>query len=247
MLIDLNGKVIVITGASKGIGRELAKTFAKNRAKVVINYLHSEREAKELLEEINDYNKECIAIKADVTKYADVLNMYHLIWKEYGTVDVLINNAGRCNDNLIQFMSEEQWKNIIDVNLTGAFYCSKVFLKGMVKQKKGKIINISSLKGQEGCEGQTNYAVSKGGMIGLTKSLAKENGKFNILVNAVCPGFIITDLNRYSCDKIITASDKSIISIEHNLNDLINFLVLFCSDKIKGISGRVFNLDSRIK
>lgn len=246
MIVDVSAKIIVITGSSKGIGRELIKAFAKENAKVVINYFHSENEANALYDEILSYNTNCILVKADVTKLEGVSYLYHETIKAFDRVDVLINNAGICDDNLIQMMPLEQWQKVIDVNLTGAYLCSREFSKIMIKQKSGKIINISSLKGQDGHAGQVNYSASKAGLIGLTKSLAKEFGKYNIAVNVVCPGFIVTDLNRHYMIKKRTAESKSLLNYKSALEDLISFLLLISSNKIEGISGRVFNLDSRI-
>jgi len=247
MIIDISNKVVVVTGSSRGIGKELIKAFAKEQAKVVINYLHSEEAAILLYNEILQYNPNCIKVKADVTNQADVLKLYHETISSFDKVDVLINNAGICDDNPIQLMPEDQWKKVLDVNLTGAYLCSRAFSKAMIKQKNGKIINVSSLKGQEGCEGQINYSASKAGLIGFTKALAKELGKFNIAVNALCPGFVITDLNRHNEEKKKIAEIRSLLSIENTHADLMNFLLYMSSDKFTSISGRVFNLDSRIK
>ncbi len=246
MIVDISNKVIVITGASKGIGNELAKKFAKENAKVIINYFHSEDKAIELHNEILKINPNCIRVKADVTQQSDVLRLYNEVITAFGKVDILINNAGICEDNPIQLMTELQWRRIIDVNLTGTFLCSRAFSKAMVHQKYGKIINIASLKGQEGCEGQINYSASKAGVIGFTKALAKELGKFNISVNAVCPGFIVTDLNRHNKNKRDMAIDKSLLSIDFALEDLINFLIFMSSNMFNGVSGQIYNLDSRI-
>lgn len=234
-------------GSSRGIGRELARTFARENAKVVINYIHNEKSANELMSEIMMYNKNCISVRADISKKEDVLLLYKKTCEAFGKVDILINNAGICDDNLLHFMSEEQWYRTIDINLSGTFLCSKIFSKAMIKQKEGKIFNIASLKGVIGCEGQTNYTASKAGMIGFTKALAKEVGVFNLSINAICPGFIITDLNRHNKEKIRTAQEKSVLSVDYALADLLNFMVLLCSDSIRGVSGQVFNLDSRIK
>lgn len=247
MIIDISNKVVVVTGSSKGIGKELIKAFAKEQAKVVINYLYSEAAAIKLYNEILQYNPNCIKIKADVTNQNDVSKLYHETMSSFGKVDVLINNAGICDDNLIQLMPEDQWKKVLDVNLTGAYLCSREFSKVMIQQKGGKIINISSLKGQEGCAGQVNYSASKAGLIGFTKALAKELGKFNIAVNAVCPGFVVTDLNRHNEEKKTIAENRSLLSIENVLSDMLNYLVYMSSDKFVGVSGRTFNLDSRIK
>lgn len=247
MKVDVSNKVIVITGSSRGIGKELAKAFAKEQSKVVINYLHSENEALQLYDEILVYNPNCIKVKADVTKQEDVLKLYYETISAFKKVDVLINNAGICLDNPIQLMDEKQWRMVLDVNLTGAYLCSRAFSKAMIYQQNGKIINIASLKGQEGSEGQVNYCASKAGLIGFTKSLAKELGKFNISVNAVCPGFIVTDLNRHNEKKQIAAEQRSVLKMHSILDDLLNFIIYISSDKFTGVSGRVFNLDSRIK
>lgn len=245
MIVDVSNKVVVVSGSSKGIGSELARAFAKERSKVAINYYHSEEKARQLFNEILEYNQNCMLIKADVTNPSDVSNMYHEVVSNYGCVDVLINNAGVCDDNLIQMMPLDQWQKVIDVNLTGTFLCCREFSKIMIKQKSGKIINIASLKGQEGSAGQVNYTASKAGVIALTKSLAKELGQYNIAVNTVCPGFIVTDLNRHDEKKKEVAKSRSLLAIDNTLDDLINYLLFISSDRIMSISGRVFNLDSR--
>lgn len=242
----MTNKVVVITGSSRGIGSELAKAFAKEKSKVVINYFNSEDKAQKLFREISKYNQDCMLIKADVTNPSDVSKMYHEVVNKYGCVDVLINNVGVCDDNLIQMMSFEQWQKVIDVNLTGTFLCCREFSKIMIKQKFGKILNMASLKGQEGSAGQVNYAVSKAGIISFTKSLAKELGQYNIAVNAVCPGFIVTDLNRHDEYKKEIAGNKSILPINYALYDVMNFIIYTSSNLFMGISGRVFNLDSRL-
>jgi 3-oxoacyl-[acyl-carrier protein] reductase len=247
MIVDVSDKVVVITGSSKGIGSELAKTFAKENAKVVVNYCHSEKLAQKLLAEVQSFNSECLFIHADVTKPKDVSAMYHETIKTFGRVDILINNAGICEDNFIQMMPLGQWQRIIDVNLTGVFLCSREFSKAMIKQQSGRIINIASLKGQEGSAGQVNYSASKAGVIGFTKALAKELGPYNIAVNAVCPGFIMTDLNHHSVEKRIIAENRSLLPIDKTLIDLISFIIFASSEKFSCISGRVFHLDSRCK
>ncbi|OBZ14197.1 hypothetical protein A8L34_09560 [Bacillus sp. FJAT-27264] len=246
MIVDVSNKVIVITGSSRGIGSELAKTFAKEKSKVVINYFKSKDKAQKLFREISQYNQDCMLIKADVTNPSDVARMYDTVINKYGCVDVLINNAGVCDDNLIHMMPIEQWQKVIDVNLTGTFLCCREFSKIMIKQKFGKIFNMASLKGEEGAVGQINYTASKAGIISLTKTLAKELGQYNIAVNAVCPGFIVTDLNRNDKNKRKIAENKSILPINDDLNYLTNFLIYISSNLFTGISGRVFNLDSRL-
>ena len=246
MRINLQGKVIVVTGGSRGIGRALIREFSNENAKVVICYYNSENEANELYEELIIKNLDCIKVKADVTNIDDVKRLRDQTIAYFGKIDVLINNAGVCDDNNIQAMSLNQWERVIDVNLTGVYLCCKVFSQIMINQKSGKIINISSLKGQEGSAGQTNYSTSKAGLIGFSKSLAKELGKFKIIVNVVCPGFILTDLNDSSSEKKRIAEKRSSLPMDKNLQDLLHFLVYMSSDKMLNISGQVFNIDSRL-
>lgn len=248
MNIDLKERVIVITGASRGLGKNMARKFASEGAGVVINYHKNEKNANDLLSEIQNKfnNKNCVVFKADVTNEKEVLSFYHSVMEKYGRVDVLINNAGKVSDNYLNFMSSEQWDDVISTNLTSAYLCSRIFSKNMIYNRSGKIINISSLKGQRGSEGQCNYAASKAGLIGFTKSLAKEIGPLGISVNAVCPGFIVTDLNRGSTLKSEIASNMSVLNNHNSLEDFLDFMVALSSSKFSGISGQVFNLDSRI-
>ncbi len=246
MYINISNKVVLVTGSSRGIGRELIRAFSLEGAKVVINYHHSMEEANELRKEMVESNAECLLIKADVTKVDEVQLMINQVIAEYGRIDILINNAGVCEDNLLCQMTEEQWNTVININLTGVYLCCRFGAKIMMKQGYGKIINISSLKGEEGCEGQTNYSASKAGVIGFTKALAKELGKYNVSVNAICPGFIVTDLNRTNEAKKVKAITRSLLPIENCLYDLVNFILFLSSDKIMGVSGRVFYLDSRL-
>lgn len=246
MNLNLEDKVTIITGSSRGIGRELVKAFSNENSKIVINYFKSECAAEDLYKKLIDQNPNCIKIKADITNIEDVEILKNKTISAFGKIDILINNAGICDDNSIQVMPEEQWKRVIDVNLTGAYLCCKIFSEIMIKQNKGKIINISSLKGQEGSAGQTNYSASKAGLIGFSKALAKELNQFNISVNTICPGFIITDMNRHQSIKKRIAAERSLLSTDMNLQDLINFILFISSDKMLSVSGQVFNIDSRI-
>ena len=246
MIIDISDKVVVVTGSSRGIGSQIIKRMAKENAKVVINYSKSHEDALELYSEITQFNNNCIMYKADVTVETDVRNLCKETINAFGKIDVLINNAGICDDSFIPMMSEKQWKKVIDVNLNGVFICSKVFSREMMRKHNGKIINIASLKGQLGSEGQTNYSASKAGVIGFTKALAKELGNFNISVNAVCPGYIKTDLNKDSKYKSKVSKNMSALDNINCLDDLLDFLVYITSDRFMCVSGRVFNLDSRI-
>ena len=246
MDISLDGKVVLVTGSSRGLGREMIVRFAKENASVVINYCKNKEAAKELYDQICEYNSNCLLVQADVTKEQDVQNLYKQVLKKFGKIDVLINNAGKCSDNYVQFMSLDQWNEVIMTNLTSIYLCSRIFSRKMIANGKGKIINIASLKGQLGSEGQCNYAASKAGVIGLTKSLAKEMGTYGISVNTICPGFIVTDLNRMNRNKAQIAERMSILRDKRSLEDFLSFVMMLCSDKLIGISGQVFNLDSRI-
>ncbi len=243
---ELSNKVVVVTGSSRGIGRELIIKLALEGASVVINYKDNYEKALKLFRYVNNFNKKCLLVQADVSKEDEVKRLYKETIEKFNSVDVLINNAGICSDNYIQFMSLEQWDEVINTNLRSVFLCSRIFSKAMIKRRHGKIINVSSIKGLLGSEGQCNYSASKAGVVGLTKSLAKELGAFNISVNAICPGFIVTDLNRESSNKARIAQEMSVLNVNNSLNDLLNFVVYMSSEKLKGVSGQVFSLDSRI-
>ncbi|MCI8962302.1 MAG: SDR family NAD(P)-dependent oxidoreductase [Eubacterium sp.] len=246
MNICLEKKVIVITGSSRGLGKELVIHFAKEGANVVINYCKQKECALELYAKVREINSNCLVVQADVTKEKDVQELYKKVIGKYNKIDVLINNAGKCSDNYIPFMDFNQWNDVITTNLNSIYWCCRAFTKKMIACGGGKIINIASLKGQLGSEGQCNYSASKAGVIGLTKSLAKELGYFGISVNAVCPGFVVTDLNRENSDKAEIAEKMSVLKNNRSLEDLLAFLTILSSDSLAGISGQVFNLDSRI-
>ena len=247
MNIDVSGKVVLVTGASRGIGARIAYALAKEGAYVVINYNNSKEKAQAMLKEIEEFNQNCICLQGDVTIQDDVRRMKKVILERYHRIDVLINNAGITNDGLCSMMSYEQWKSVIDVNMTGVYLCTRYFGKVMVQQKYGQIINIASIKGQVGSEGQCNYSASKAGIIGFTKAVAKEYGPFNISVNALCPGYIKTELNKNNLRKNVIAREMSTLPIDGCMEDLLNFIVFMISDRVTCVSGRVFNLDSRIK
>lgn len=172
--------------------------------------------------------------------------MYHYVIEKYKRVDILINNAGVNSDSYANFMSIDKWDDVIKTNLTGVFLCTRYFTKNMIKNKYGKVINIASLKGQLGSEGQSNYAASKAGVIGYSRSLAKELGKLGVSINVICPGYIKTDLNCNDTRKNIIANQMSVMSVDHSLEDYKNFTLFLASDYISGVSGQVFNIDSRI-
>lgn len=246
MNADVSGKTVLVTGASRGIGKEIAIRLASENANVILAYNTNETEAVETMKKISSFNQNCMLVKCDVTNIDEINKMYQAVIKKYSKIDVLINNAGICDDNRVQMMSVDQWERVIRVNLTGSFLCSRVISKNMIVNKMGKILNIASVKGIEGCAGQANYSASKAGVIGFTKSFAKEMGPFNVAVNAVCPGFVVTDLNRENEMKRKIAEARSLLDYKNSLQDVVNFAVYYVSDLLRGASGQVFVLDSRI-
>jgi 3-oxoacyl-[acyl-carrier protein] reductase len=191
MLAD---KVALVTGASRGIGRATALALAKEGAKVILNYKGNEAAAAEVLDAVHGLGAEGYLLKADVSSSEQVDAMIKEILEKYGRIDILVNNAGITRDTLIIRMKDEEWQQVINTNLTAAFYCLRAVARPMIKQKSGKIINISSIVGIRGNAGQINYSSAKAGIIGMTKSAAKELASRGIMVNAVAPGFIVTDM-----------------------------------------------------
>ncbi|MFG6496824.1 3-oxoacyl-[acyl-carrier-protein] reductase [Fictibacillus sp. UD] len=190
----LENKSVLVTGASRGIGRAIALYFARKGAKVAVNYSGSEAKANEVVEEIKANGGTAFAIKADISSSDDVTNMVKTVVSEFGSLDVLVNNAGITRDNLLMRMKEEDWDAVINTNLKGVFLTTKAVTRQMMKQRQGRIINIASIVGVSGNAGQANYVAAKAGVIGLTKTAAKELSSRGITVNAIAPGFIETDM-----------------------------------------------------
>lgn len=189
-------QVVIVTGASRGIGRACALELGQAGCKVVVNYAGSASAAEEVVAEIKSLGggADAIAVKADVSSEDDVNAMFDAAMESFETVDVIVNNAGITRDGLLMRMSLKQWQEVIDINLTGVFLCTKAAFKLMAKKRKGRIINISSVVGQIGNPGQANYAAAKGGVLGMSMANAKEFGKRKVTVNCVCPGFIESDM-----------------------------------------------------
>lgn len=240
----LKGKTAVVTGASRGIGRAIALKLAGQGANVVVNYVRSKEEAVQLVRELESLGTKALAVLADVSVYSEAENLISRAKKEFGTVDILVNNAGITKDGLIMRMSEEDFDRVIQVNLKGAFNCSRHAVPYMLKQRKGRIINITSVVGLLGNAGQANYAAAKAGLIGLTKSLAKEIGSRGITVNAIAPGFIETDMTAGLPDQTKEAVRESIalkkLGKPENIADAVVFLA---GDTGEYITGQIISVD----
>lgn len=240
----LQGKCAVITGASRGIGREIALKYAKEGANIVLNYRNSETEALQLKEELDKLGSDTLIVKSNVSNFEEAEKLIKEAKETFGRVDILVNNAGITKDNLIMRMKEEDFDSVIDVNLKGAFNCLKAVTPIMVRQKSGKIINMSSVVGVIGNAGQVNYCASKAGLIGMTKSLAREIGGKNINVNAIAPGFIDTDMT-----KVLSEDQKKNIMSQVPLKrlgqaeDIANLALFLASNQSDYITGQVIHVD----
>ncbi len=243
-MMNSERKTAFITGASRGIGRAIALRLAKDGFNIVVNYSKSEKSAEEVVNEVKKYGVDAMAVKCDVSQYEDVEKAIDEIVKKFGNIDVVVNNAGITKDNLILKMSESDWDEVIDVNLKGTFNVIKFASKYMIKKRKGKIINITSVVGMIGNAGQANYAASKAGVIGLTKSAAKELASRGITVNAVAPGFIETDMTNVLKEEIKENMLKSIpLKRAGKPEDVAELVAFLASDASDYITGQVINVD----
>lgn len=243
-MIDLNGKVALITGGSRGIGKAIAIKLASYKANIVINYTSNKEHALKVKEEIESYGVKSIVIKCDVSKSDEVNNMIEEVVKEFGQIDILVNNAGITRDGLLMRMKEEDFDSVIDINLKGVFNCTKSATKYMMKKRYGKIINISSVVGLIGNAGQANYCASKAGVIGLTKSSARELASRNINVNAIAPGFIDTDMTSVLNENLKETMLKNIPQNRSGSpEDVANLVLFLASDMSSYITGQIINVD----
>ena len=217
--------------------------LARDGAHIIVNYSSDEKAAAEAVSEVKRLGTKARMYKADVSSFVQVSKMIEDVYNEFGRIDVLINNAGVAKDTLILRMTEEDWNKVIDINLKGIFNTSKACVKYMVKQKEGKIINLSSIVGIYGNAGQVNYAAAKAGIIGFTKSLAKELGSRGITVNAVAPGFIKTDMTLSLLNKDTKISDKIPVKRIGTPEDVANVVAFLASKKADYVTGQVLSID----
>ncbi len=242
--MSLEGKTALVTGGARGIGRAICIALAKEGANVVTCYAHSADGAMETVKKCEELGVKASAIKADVANNEEVAAMMAEVKSAYGSIDILVNNAGITKDNLILKMNEADFDAVIDTNLKGAFLCMQNVSKIMLKQRSGKIINISSVVGVMGNAGQANYAASKAGLIGMTKSVAKELGARGITVNAVAPGFIETDMTAKLPEEVVKQMSDSIpLKSLGNVEDVANLVTFLASDNARYITGQVICVD----
>lgn len=240
----LKDKNIIVTGATRGIGKEIAITLAQNGANIAINYRNYNDEIEQLINSIKEFGVEVIAVKCDVSKAEEVDNFISEVKNHFSSIDVLVNNAGITKDGLLLRMKEEDFNSVLDVNLKGTFNTTKSISPIMIKQRHGKIINISSVVGIVGNAGQCNYAASKAGVIGFSKSVARELASRNINVNVVAPGYIDTDMTKGLSDKVKDEILKSIPMKKMGDPKEVANLVLFLSSNLSDyITGQVINVD----
>jgi 3-oxoacyl-[acyl-carrier protein] reductase len=239
----LEGKTALITGASKGIGRKIAEKFAEQGANVAFTYLSSVERGQALEEELKAFGTQIKGYRSDASKYAEAEQLINDIVADFGTLDIVVNNAGITKDGLLMRMSEENFDEVIEVNLKSVFNTTKAASKVMMKNRKGVFINMSSVVGIQGNAGQANYAASKAGIIGFTKSVAKELGSRNIRSNVVAPGFIRTEMTEVLDPKIVEGWEKDIpLKRAGEVEDVANVCVFLASDMSAYVTGQVISV-----
>lgn len=240
----LEGKTAIITGASRGIGRGIAETFVAHGANVAFTYLSSEEKARQLEEELSSAGTKVKGYKSDAGDFSQAEELVKNVMADFGQIDVVINNAGITKDNLLMRISEEDWDRVIDVNMKSVFNMTKAVQRPMLKARKGSIINMSSVVGVKGNAGQSNYAASKAGIIGFSKSIALELGSRNIRCNAVAPGFIETEMTGALDEKTVQGWRDAIpLKRGGSPDDVANLCLFLASDLSTYITGQVINVD----
>jgi 3-oxoacyl-[acyl-carrier protein] reductase len=241
---ELTGRVAVVTGASRGIGRAIAIKLASLGAKVVVNYRSNQAAAEEVVQQIQGMGGEAIAVQADVSNYEEAQRLIQSALDHFGRLDILVNNAGTTRDALLVRMSEEDWDVVINTNLKGAFNCTKAAQRTMIKQRYGRIVNITSIAGLAGNPGQANYAAAKAGLVGFTKAVAKELGSRNITVNAVAPGYVPTDLTATLPPELVAKGiEMTPLGRPGTPEDIANAVAFLVSDEASYITGQVLSVD----
>jgi 3-oxoacyl-[acyl-carrier protein] reductase len=242
--MNLKGKAALVTGASRGIGREIALELARKGANVAVNFSGSEAKANEVVDEIKALGREAFAVKCDVSSSEEVAAMVKGTIDNFGKLDILVNNAGITRDNLLMRMKEEEWDDVININLKGVFLCTKAVTRQMMKQRQGRIINIASVVGVSGNPGQANYVAAKAGVIGLTKTAAKELASRNITVNAVAPGFITTDMTDKLSEEVKAEMLKQIpLARLGEPKDIAKITAFIASDDSSYMTGQTLNVN----
>ena len=239
-----NDQIVLVTGGTRGIGRAIALEFGRKGAKLVVNYTSSEEKAKALVSELAEMGCEAVAIQADVSRAEDAERLVSEAVKAFGRVDVLVNNAGITRDNLLIRMKESDWDEVMNVNLKGAFLMSKAVGKLMLKQRSGAMVNLTSVVGIMGNAGQANYSASKAGVIGLTKSLAREFASRGVRVNAVAPGYILTDMTSVLSDEATSHFTSQIpLGRAGTPEDVAKAVCFLCSEDSAYMTGQVLHVD----
>lgn len=237
-------KTVLVTGGSRGIGKEIALKFAKQGYDVIINYVSDKTDTEELKKELESNGGKALIVKADVTNPEQIENLVKSAIETFGKIDVLVNNAGITKDNLLMRMSEEEFDKVIEVNLKGTYLMTKAVTKYMMKKRQGSIINLSSVVGVTGNAGQCNYAASKAGIIGFTKSVAKELASRNIRANAIAPGFITTDMTDVLSDEIKETIQEQIpLKRMGNAKEVAELAYFLGSEQSSYITGQVIHVD----
>lgn len=243
----LKDKVAIVTGGTKGIGRAISLLFAEEGARVVANFSRDVSAAEDLIRVAQSKRLTLGLFKADVTQFDQVKGMVEDVYAEYGRIDILVNNVGLIRDNFLMLMSDEDWDSLMKANLNSLFYCCKAVIRKMIPEKRGKIVNISSVSGIIGTSGQTNYAATKGGVISFTKSLARELGPFNIHVNAVAPGLIESEvISKMPKEKVVAIIKSSSLGRMGKPEEVAQAVLFFASDHSNYITGQTIVVDGGI-